>query len=113
VSQLDYAAIRKQISIRRVLRLLDWEPARHRGHQWRGVCPLCCTQAHSKELQRPFSVHVSRDLFRCFRCHSSGNQLDLWAVATGLPLFLATLNLCHRLHIPPTRLKNPQPRNTP
>ena len=113
MSWLDYAEIRDHISILRVLELLDWAPVRQRGSQWRGVCPLCCSSASSDKPQHPFSVHISRNLFRCFRCQCSGNQLDLWAAATGRPLYAATLNLCRRLDTAPTQLKNPQPRNAP
>ncbi|MFV1967902.1 MAG: CHC2 zinc finger domain-containing protein [Pirellulaceae bacterium] len=113
MSWLDYAAIREQISILRVLELLDWKPTRRRGHQWRGVCPLCCSSDPRGKPQHPFSVHVTRNLFRCFRCQRSGNQLDLWAAATGLPLHPATINLRNHLDNPPTQLKNPQPRNAP
>src|SRR5262249_41637676 len=35
---------------------------------------------------------------RCFKCGSCGNQLDLYASATGLSLFEATLALCEQLH---------------
>ncbi|MEX0641727.1 MAG: hypothetical protein WD468_03450, partial [Pirellulales bacterium] len=37
--------------------------------------------------------------FRCFTCGASGNQLDLWSAAQQLPLFEATIDLCHRLGI--------------
>jgi hypothetical protein len=100
MSWLDYAAIREQIPIRRVLQLLDWQPTLRRGPQWRGPCPLSCSQA-----TRCFSVHLSRDLFRCFDCRRGGNQLDLWAAVTEQPLHPATLDLCHRLGITPIKLK--------
>lgn len=113
--QLDYAAIRRQIPIRRVLELLNWEPAARRGARWRGPCPFCRSspgrrsgrprQAHS------FCVEGQRNLFHCFRCHGGGNQLDLWAAATGQPLYAATLDLCHRLSVTPISRANPQPRN--
>jgi hypothetical protein len=113
VSEIDYAAIRGQISIRRVLDLLDWEPTGRRGHQWRGPCPLLCSPAHATETERCFSVHVSRHLFQCFHCRRSGNQLDLWAAVTDLPLYPTALDLCGRLGIEPITLKNPQQRNVP
>lgn len=109
--QLDYAAIRAQIPIRRVLELLPWEPTHQRGDQWRGPCPLRCSSPLGSECDHCFSIHVGRDLFQCFRCRQSGNQLDLWRAITRRPLFPATLQLCHRLGIPPVTLGNPQPRN--
>ena len=108
---LDYAAIRTQIPIRRVLDLLHWVPTRRRGHQWRGPCPLLCSSSLSSERRPDFSIHVSRDLFQCFHCARGGNQLDLWADVSGLPLRPATLDLCRRLGITPITLANPQPQN--
>lgn len=106
--RLDYAAIRAQIPIRRVLELLDWKPTRCRGHQWRGWCPLCST---GTSKQSSFSVHISRNLFQCFICRQSGNQLDLWAAATSQPLYPATRHLCRSLGIDAINLSNPQPRD--
>jgi hypothetical protein len=112
VSPLDYPAIRRRISIRRVLELLGYQPVIQRGPQWRGPCPLCCDR-DAPAHPRCFSVHVGRDLFQCFRCRRAGNQLDLWAHFHGLSLYPATLDLCHRLDIAPIQLTNPQPPNRP
>lgn len=124
--QLDYALIRRQIPIRRVLELLGWEPATRRGARWRGPCPFCRSSQGSRpepqrradieqsprgpQQDRCFSVEAQRNLFHCFHCHSGGNQLDLWAAATHLPLYAATLDLCHRLGVTPVSRANPQPR---
>ena len=114
IGPLDYAALRQQIPIRRVLELLSWEPAARRGARWRGPCPFCRSQGRSSrgpQQDHSFSVEAQRNLFHCFRCHRGGNQLDLWAAATGLPLYAATLDLCRRLGMTPIPLINPQPRN--
>ena len=37
-------------------------------------------------------------IYRCFKCGSSGNQLDLYAAVTGLGVFEATVALCEQLH---------------
>ena len=109
--QLDYAAIREQISIRCVLDLLHYEPTRQCGDQWRGPCPLSCSPSRGLQRDRYFSVHAGRNLFRCFHCHRSGNQLDLWAAITSRSLHPATLDLCHRMGIEPITLATPQLRN--
>lgn len=110
MTRLDYAAMRQRIPIRRVLLLLGCQSAHRRGQQWRGPCPLpgCSTLARTPP-ERCFSVHVGRHIFRCFRCGRCGNQLDLWAHFTGLPLHPATLELCRRLSITPIHLASPQP----
>jgi hypothetical protein len=112
VSQIDYLAIRGRISIGRVLELLGYQPLSQRGPQWRGPCPICCGGDVTAN-PRCFSVHVGRDLFRCFRCGRAGNQLDLWAHVRGLSLYPATVDLCRRLGIDPIQLANPQPPNHP
>lgn len=111
MSQLDYRAIRSRISIRGVLGLLGYEPVTRRGSQWRGACPICHDGAHAADERRSFSVDVHRNLFQCFRCGRSGNQLDLWCQLSGLSLYPATRDLCRRLGIEPISLKNPQPPN--
>jgi len=110
VSKLDYPAIRKWISIRQVLELLGYKPVIQRGPQWRGPCPVCSNGVGMTQ-ERCFSVHVSRNLFQCFRCGRSGNQLDLWIHISGLSLRPATLDLCQRLRVEPITLENPQPQN--
>ena len=37
-------------------------------------------------------------VYKCFKCGSSGNQLDLYATVTGLSLFEAAIALCEQLH---------------
>ncbi len=114
MSRLDYAALRQHIAMRAVLQLLNWEPTRCRGLQWRGPCLLPgCPSSGSGTTVCSFSVHVQRNIFRCFRCGRSGNQLDLWTHATGLSLYPATLDLCQRLSISPIYLINTQPRKRP
>lgn len=107
MSGLDYRAIRKRIPIRRVLELLRYQVVIRRGAQWRGPCPICSTAARTAQ-ESCFSVHVSRNLFRCFSCQRSGNQLDLWAHVSGLSLYPAALDLCRQLNIEPIKLEDPQ-----
>ena len=107
---IDYAAIRGRIPIRRVLELLRYQPTQRRGDQWRGPCPIC-SDGVADVKQSCFSVHVSRNLFQCFRCQRAGSQLDLWAHFRGLSLYPATLDLCQRLGLEPFTLENPQPPN--
>ena len=50
---------------------------------------------------RPFSVHLDRQVYHCFACHSHGNALDLWAAVRGLSLHDAASDLCHALNLDP------------
>ena len=102
---IDYAAIRSRIPMVQILAMISFRPTYQRGDQWRGLCPVC----HGSN-DRCFSVNVQRNIFRCFRCQRSGNQLDLWSAITGLALYDATLDLCRHRNIDPFDIKNPQPR---
>ena len=64
------------------------------GSQKYGSCPL---HVSTSRHRRSFSVNVSIGRYFCRRCHSHGNQLELWAAATKLALHQAVINLCHRL----------------
>jgi DNA primase len=108
--RLDYAALRAQIPIRRVLQQRNYVPLTIRGDQWRGVCPI-----HDPLTAQAcdFSVNVRKDVFRCFHCGAQGNQLDLWSLLTDRPLYEASLDLCRRLGIKPPQLpplRNPKNR---
>jgi DNA primase len=48
---------------------------------------------------RSFSVNVGKNVYRCFTCGSSGNQLDLWAAVNKLDLRAAAIDLCEKLQI--------------
>lgn len=110
MKRLDYAATRAQVSMEQVLGLIDYQPCRTVGDQWRGPCPLC--QTPSQPHVRYFSVNLRTHLFQCFRCHRSGNSLDLWVALTDLPLYQATLDLCEKLNLQPVTIQNPQPPTT-
>ena len=99
--RLDYRALRALIPIRRVLDLLEWSPRTMRGDQWRGLCPLHDWPTGGAPH---FSVNVAKNAYRCFRCKAGGNQLDLWAAYTHLPLNPACLDLCFRLGVEPPLL---------
>ena len=97
---IDFAALRRIVTIRQVLELLKWEPAmgNKNSDQLRGPCPV---HKSTSPDSRSLSVHLERNIYRCFKCDSKGNQLDLYAAVTGLPIYQAALELCGRLEIEP------------
>ncbi len=105
--RLDYRALRALIPIRVVFEQLHYVPLQIRRDQGRGPCPLHASRDNSD----CFSVQVRKHVFFCHGCHRGGTQLDLWAAAIQFPLYAATLNLCHRLHLDPPLLS--AIRNTP
>ena len=91
---VDFHRLRAEITMQQVLDLLGFQPSQRTGQQWYGPCPL-----HGSTSRRPrsFSVNVAVGRYYCHQCHSHGNQLDLWAAATKLPLHPAAVNLCGAL----------------
>ena len=77
-----------------VLNVIRFEPTGRSGDQWYGCCPLHdCTSRRC----RCFSVNVAIGRYCCHRCHRHGNQLELWAAYTGMPLYQAVIDLCRVL----------------
>ena len=106
---VDFAALRRQVTLRQVLQHLG---VLHRvrnssgwGSQRRGPCPL---HKSSNERGRTFSVTLQRNIFRCFNptCAAQGNVLDLWAAYHDLPLHAAALHLAETFGVIPPRLEN-------
>jgi DNA primase len=94
---IDFQALRRQIGMAAVLKLLGFAPARRQGSQVRGPCPV---HQSPRAQNASFSANLARNAYRCFHCGSSGNQLDLWAAATRQPLHQAAIELCAKLDHP-------------
>lgn len=92
---IDYHALRRQITMREVLELIGFRATSRQGPQLRGRCPL---PGCGDPSARSFSVHLTRQIYRCFACGTHGNALDLWTAVTGLPLHPAAIALCRVLH---------------
>ena len=114
---IDYRELRNRIRLQDLLQRIGWESSEGRGDQLRGPCPL--TGCHSnrsdgsrKTEARALSIHVTKNLYRCFRCGSAGNALDFWranrnttlhAAARELYEILETSNRTSPPRQPPTR----------
>ncbi|RPI64234.1 MAG: hypothetical protein EHM48_01195 [Planctomycetaceae bacterium] len=94
---IDLKQVRGQVTIQHVLELLDFVPTARSGPRLRGPCPI---HGDSRPQSRVFSVNLSCHRYRCFRCHSAGTQLDLWAAVHGLGIHAAAEDLCRHLGIP-------------
>jgi DNA primase len=84
------------ISIACVLELVGFVPRESSGDQLRGPCPIHGSKSQSS---RSFSVNIARNAYQCFKCGSSGNQLDLWAAVTQTDLHAAAIDLCEKAHV--------------
>jgi Transposase IS116/IS110/IS902 family/CHC2 zinc finger len=109
---IDYAALRKQVSMVEVLAQLGWlSKLKGAGAQRRGPCPL---HGGASSPKRSFSVHVGKGVFQCFHppCGAHGNLLDLWAAVRHLSLYEAAQDLARTFQIelpllPGTEKRNP------
>ena len=95
---IDYHQLRRQIRMRQVLDLIGFQATWQRGPQLRGQCPIpgCCSTS-----SRSFSAHLTRQVYHCFACRSSGNVLDLWAAIHTLSIYQAAMHLCHVANLDP------------
>jgi transposase len=108
---VDFVFLRKQVRISQVLDRLGFLARMHcRGPQLRGPCPI---HGQPTDSSRTFSVHVVKNIFRCFHanCGAQGNVLDLWAAIHKLPLYEAALDLAGAFSLPANREEEPVQRN--
>ena len=91
---INFTRIRNEITMADVLRQLDFEPVSLAGDQARGVCPV---HGSTRPQGRSFSVNLRSGRYYCHKCHSQGNQLELWAAVHKLPIYEAAVYLCQKL----------------
>lgn len=91
---VDFQVVRQQVSMAEVLRMVGFEPTEVHGDQWRGPCPV---HGSTRPRSRSFSVNVALGRYRCFRCGSRGNALELWAAVCRISIHAAAVELCERL----------------
>ena len=97
---IDYRQLRGILRIEEVLSWMQWEANSQVGDQLRGPCLFCTdsqTDTSRSGTHREFSVNTRRHIYRCFRCGSNGNALDLWASHRKLSLYAAASEIQTRL----------------
>jgi len=106
---VDFAYVRSQITMERVLRHLGYfGRLRGKGLQRRGPCPI---HGSKRSRGRTFSVHLGKDVFQCFHppCGGAGNVLDLWSAVHCLTPYEAARHLAETFDLQLTR--NTEKRN--
>jgi DNA primase len=97
---INYRQLRESVRIDELLSWMSWEANSRVGDQLRGSCPLCPASradTANAEANRTFSVNTRRNNYRCFRCGSSGNALDLWSAYRKLPIYAAAQEIQSRM----------------
>lgn len=98
---INYRQLREAVRIEEVLSWMSWEASSRAGDQLRGSCPLCAeltADTKSPDANRAFSVNARRSIYRCFRCGSSGNALDLWSAYRKVSIYAAAQEIQSRLN---------------
>jgi transposase len=106
---IDFAYVRSQITMERVLRHLGYfDRLRGNRSQRRGPCPVHGTK---RARGRTFSVHLGKDVFQCFHppCGAAGNVLDLWCAIHHLTPYEGARHLAQTFDLELTR--NTEKRN--
>ncbi|MGI6414523.1 MAG: CHC2 zinc finger domain-containing protein [Thermoguttaceae bacterium] len=93
---IDFTTVRQRITMAEVLGRLGFQPTSVRGEALRGPCPV---HRSASPGSRSFSVHRGLGRYRCFRCGSRGNALELWAAAHRLSLYEAAVTLCQAVGV--------------
>lgn len=104
---VDYAFLRQQVTMSQVLQHLGLAGnLQGRGEQLRGPCPV---HSEPTDRSRTFSVHLGKNIFRCFHaeCGIAGNVLDLWAAVHHQPLYEAALHLAATFGLSRNREEEP------
>jgi len=83
---------KRSSGLRRGAYVLDWD---RRGRKIRET-PLDSLDSF-RDGSRSFSVNVRLGRYRCFRCGSHGNALELWAAVHHLSVYAAAVDLCQQL----------------
>jgi DNA primase len=92
---VQFAKVRALIPMVEVLTLIGFVPCEASGDQVRGPCPV---HGSTGPTSRSFSANLKRHIYRCFKCGSCGNPIDLYRSVTGLSLLEAAIALCEQLH---------------
>jgi len=94
---IDFDAVKAQIPISEVLRLIGWTPNRKEPAALRGKCPL--HPSGNPKPSRSFAVNLEANWFFCAnaKCGQKGDQIRLYALHQGLSMYEAARKLCSLL----------------
>ena len=98
--KIDYRALKQRIRLKHLLDQIGWKNTEGRGDQLRGPCPLIGCSSNTSTGRdgrsgehRAFSIHDTKNLYRCFRCGAAGNALDFWQAYRNTTLHAAAIEI--------------------
>lgn len=92
---VDFNVLRNEITMQDVLDQLRFRPTTRSGDQLHGPCPVHGSKSPGS---RTFSVNLEKARYYCHKCHSHGNQLELWAAVNKQSIYEAAISLCSALN---------------
>lgn len=103
---LNFAELRKQVTIAQLLDHIHWRPRSTHGDPHRGWCPV---HEQADPMSRCFTVQTEKSVYCCHRCGSEGNVLDLWIALCGKSILAAGWDLVTIFGLRPPLLKEGPP----
>ena len=99
-NSIDFAYLRSQITMERLLRHLGYFNRLRGAEQRRGPCPI---HGSKRSRGRTFSVHLGKNIFQCFHppCAAVGNVIDLWSAVHHLNEYEAARQLAETFNLQP------------
>jgi DNA primase len=91
---IDFNRLRSETTMEQVLEQLGFQPSSRSGNHLHGPCPI---HGSTLAMSRSFSVNLDNGRYYCHKCHSHGNQLELWAAVHQLSIYEAAADLCRVL----------------
>ena len=95
-SWVDFAAVKRAVSLEAVLRHYQVSGLRQRREQLQGRCPI-----HAGQRDDSFRAHLAKNMFQCFACQARGNVLDFVAAMEKCSIREAALRLQHWFGVTP------------
>ena len=87
-SWVDFAAVKRAVSLEAVLRHYQVPGLRRHRDQLQGCCPI-----HRGHRDDSFRAHLTKNVFQCFACQAHGNVLDFVAAMEQCSMRDAALRL--------------------
>jgi len=94
VPGVDFNKLRAEVTMEEVLSQLGFQQTSRSGNQLHGPCPV---HGSTSTGSRSFSVNLDEGRYYCHKCHSKGNQLELWAAVHKLSFYDSAVDLCRVL----------------
>ncbi len=91
---VDFNLLRTEIRMEEVLNQLGFQLTTRSGSQLHGPCPV---HRSTSSGSKSFSVNLDDGRYYCHKCHSKGNQLELWAAVHELSFYDSAVDLCRAL----------------